>query len=112
MSNADGVLDQIDHALHDWDTSGDAMRWTPEPPPKPAAPTILDISAPMLRVATAVQEANAKIVRAFTNMAKQIVRLQVQIRRLTAAQAEAEAQIRRTAMHREYHRRQKRRSRR
>ena len=33
MSNADGVLDQIDHALHAWDTSADAMRWTPEPVP-------------------------------------------------------------------------------
>lgn len=30
--NPDEVLDQIDHALHDWDVSPDAMRWTPEAP--------------------------------------------------------------------------------
>lgn len=26
------VVDLIDHAVRDWETSGDAMRWTPEPP--------------------------------------------------------------------------------
>lgn len=25
------ILDQIDHAVHDWATSSDAMRWLPEP---------------------------------------------------------------------------------
>lgn len=29
------ILDQIDHALEDWGTSPDAMRWTPEPQPAP-----------------------------------------------------------------------------
>lgn len=32
MTRADDVIDNIDHALHDWDTSPDAMRWTPESP--------------------------------------------------------------------------------
>lgn len=35
------ILDQIDTALHDWTVSGDAMRSTPHPPPRPAtAPQI------------------------------------------------------------------------
>lgn len=38
MSNADGVLDQIDHVLNDWDTSDDAMRWTAQPRPQEADP--------------------------------------------------------------------------
>lgn len=33
MSNADGVLDQIDYAIDDWRTSRDAMRWKPDPVP-------------------------------------------------------------------------------
>lgn len=27
------ILDTIDNAIRDWQTSPDAMRWTPEPPP-------------------------------------------------------------------------------
>ncbi|HEY9415198.1 MAG TPA: hypothetical protein VIQ30_10595 [Pseudonocardia sp.] len=27
------ILETIDHAIEDWETSPDAMRWTPEPPP-------------------------------------------------------------------------------
>lgn len=39
MSTTDEVIGSIDHALRDFDTSDDAMRWTPEPaPPRPAAP--------------------------------------------------------------------------
>lgn len=38
MSNADGVLDQIDQALNDWDTSDDAMRWTAQPGPQETDP--------------------------------------------------------------------------
>lgn len=30
MTATNDVLDNIDHALHDWSTSPDAMRWTPE----------------------------------------------------------------------------------
>lgn len=39
MSTADHILDQIDHALHDWSVSDDAMRSQPvvEPQPKPFA---------------------------------------------------------------------------
>lgn len=33
MTTTDDVLGSIDHALRDFDTSDDAMRWTPEPAP-------------------------------------------------------------------------------
>lgn len=29
------IIDAIDHAITDYETSGDAMRWTPEPPVDP-----------------------------------------------------------------------------
>lgn len=59
MSGVEHVLASIDGALHDWTTSGDAMRWSPEPetapplqrqftgrlgfppPPRTAPPTLL-----------------------------------------------------------------------
>ena len=33
---ADGIVDAIDNALHDWATSQDAMRW--QPPTEPTRP--------------------------------------------------------------------------
>jgi hypothetical protein len=36
------VLDLIDRAIHDWHTSPDAMRWTPNNPPRPQPPTIFE----------------------------------------------------------------------
>ena len=35
MTTSDSVLDNIDHELHDWNTSPDAMRWIPGPPKRP-----------------------------------------------------------------------------
>jgi hypothetical protein len=110
MTTSDNVLDNIDHALHDWDTSADAMRWTPEPINAPQ-PTVMDITASMIRVAEVMRDAQEKLARAFTNMASQVVKIQAELRRLMAGQREAEAQIRRSAMRSEYHRRQKRRKR-
>ena len=107
MTNSDDVLDSIDHALHDWDTSADAMRWTPVVAPEPTV--VVNVTASMIRVADAMRDAQTKIARAFINMTSQVARLQVELRRLRAGQFEAEAQVRRSAMHREYHRRQKRR---
>ena len=111
MTHADDVLDSIDHALHAWDISADAMRWAPEPPVAPQW-AVVDISASAIRVAEAMRDAQAKIARAFINMTPQVARLQIELRRLMAGRLEAEAQVRRSGMHREYHRRQKRRGRR
>lgn len=36
MSTADHILDQIDHALGDYELSPDAMRWNPDARPSPA----------------------------------------------------------------------------
>lgn len=35
MTEVDRVLELIDHAVDDCSVSGDAMRWTPEPPERP-----------------------------------------------------------------------------
>lgn len=35
------VLDAIDGALDDWSVSGDAMRWSPEPKPRPQATLVM-----------------------------------------------------------------------
>ncbi|MEU5946298.1 hypothetical protein ABZ793_12140 [Micromonospora sp. NPDC047465] len=35
------ILDTIDNAITDYETSTDAMRWTPEPPATPPAPPVL-----------------------------------------------------------------------
>jgi hypothetical protein len=43
VSTADHILDQIDHALHDWTVSDDAMRSTPEPPPLPGRVPVVDM---------------------------------------------------------------------
>lgn len=110
MTTSDNVLDNIDHALHDWDMSPDAMRWTPEPVNAPQPP-VLDVTASMIRMGEVMRDAQEKLARAFTNMATSIIKIQVQIRHLIAGQREAEARIRRSALHSEYHRRQKRRKR-
>lgn len=39
-ANQPAVLDMIDHAIDDWETSPDAMRWTPDPPPVLKGPDI------------------------------------------------------------------------
>jgi hypothetical protein len=36
------VLDLIDRAIHDWHTSPDAMRWTPDSAPRPQPPTMFN----------------------------------------------------------------------
>lgn len=46
MPDTDTTLTLIDGALHDWDTSPDAMRWTPDA--KPAADPIDGISMAQL----------------------------------------------------------------
>ncbi|TDC34201.1 hypothetical protein E1211_17795 [Micromonospora sp. 15K316] len=54
---APSILDTIDNAIADWETSADAMRWTPEAPEQP---TGLVIHTPTLeQLATAAQIAAA-----------------------------------------------------
>lgn len=46
--DGDHVIDAIDNALDDWQVSGDAMRWTPDPPP--ASPTLPSAATVFLTV--------------------------------------------------------------
>ena len=110
MTNADGVLDQIDHALHDWDTSGDAMRWSAERPPTwPPVPTFdpMAFSRAANRFAEAYRAAIRGLVQKINEMSPVILRA---FRLMN--EIDATVQARRSAMHQEYHRRQKRRNRR
>ena len=109
MSHADGVLDQIDHALHDWGTSRDAMRWSPEAAPPPTPVPAFDpvaFSTAVNRFAAAYREA----MRGFALKLNEWSPVLSRAFRLMQ-QMDTEGQIRRSAMRREYHRRQKRRSR-
>lgn len=67
MTGTDAVLAAIDHALEDYDTSEDAMRWTPEPPPV----RVPSIYLPMftLPTGTSVAEAVQRMVRISTQFA-------------------------------------------
>lgn len=40
MTTVPDIVDTIDHALDDWSTSADAMRWTPEAPTVRARPVV------------------------------------------------------------------------
>lgn len=67
---SDPVLDTIDHVLHDFEVSGDAMRWTPEPRP---APTLTaDQIAAFGRVFATVGEAVNHQMRALAKAAQQV----------------------------------------
>jgi hypothetical protein len=107
MTTSDNVLDNIDHALHDWDTSPDAMRWTPEAPPGPVPrfdPVVFAAAAN--RFADAYRAAMRGLVQKLNEMSPVILRA---FRLMQSF--DADAQVRRSAMHSEYHRRQKRRKR-
>jgi hypothetical protein len=112
MTNADGVLDQIDHALHDWDTSDDAMRWTPEPVPVQPQLDPEAVRLALVRVgevATRAMEAYRSI---FTQFAAKMADLLPRMNELGRQIREMQAAERQHNLHVAYRRRQKRRSRR
>lgn len=67
---SDPVLDSIDHVLHDYEVSGDAMRWTPEPRPVPTL-TAGQIAA-FGRAFAAVGETVNRQMRAVVKVAQQV----------------------------------------
>jgi hypothetical protein len=112
MTNADGVLDQIDHALHDWDTSGDAMRWKPVPPP-------VTVDYKRIRVAFQVIGEHVRTqMRAFEKAMRQVAKVYSPFLHQMTAHDRTRCSTCRPysnpkplAFGAEYHRRQKRRSR-
>lgn len=97
---SDPTIDAIDHALDDWETSGDAMRWTMDPQVKPTPRLVIDIDPePFLR---AVRNA----VRAITKAMAQFQLAAVKVSRLMAAAEEQETRMRRARMHAAYRQRQ------
>lgn len=60
---SDDILETIDHALDDWATSGDAMRWTPEPPQEYFRATSFDLQPPSFDMRAAIMDAAQKIAR-------------------------------------------------
>lgn len=100
------LLDTIDNVLHDYETSPDAMRWTPDPVPRP--PTTAEIFQSFTRTAQQIAEVYGRAANQMVQaMAKWIPLINDLQRQLEAARA-AERQ---SAMHSAYRRRQKRRSR-
>lgn len=75
------ILDTIDHAIADWETSPDAMRWTPDPPPEqPTRQWVAFDTTPLLdseRLTasfTFVQAGLYELGRAFTEVARSFQR--------------------------------------
>jgi hypothetical protein len=67
------ILDLIDGAIHDVETSADAMRWSPDPPPRPstvptAPPGLTDWQL------TVLQEAFANLAAHMTELARAVFR--------------------------------------
>lgn len=147
MTHADSLLDNIDHALHDWDTSPDARRWTPERPKPPGFATGGQVSwAPLgtslsdttawrpighclsgmrlvsddesLRESYETAESYRRAMRSVTlsfqvqgDAFRALIDAIKSISPLWRDWLEQQANVRRSAMHSEYHRRQKRRKR-
>lgn len=68
-----GILDSIDGALRDFETSRDAMRWVPEEkreaaPPEPPAAVAVSLHVDIESFAGAVQEAAAVLWRFFDDI--------------------------------------------
>lgn len=118
---SDPVLDTIDHVLHDYETSPDAMRWTPEARPEVATPAV-DLEA-VRRSLAVIGELVTAYSKAITEFAQ---RLGKTFRRFSHAMAVANLNHMRSRCRicspmanpvplaingTEYHRRRKRRSR-
>lgn len=116
MTNADGVLDNIDHALHDWDLSADAMRWTPEPRP-PATLTPDQVQA-LSRAFNAIGARVAAGIKGMTKALQQFGASYLKLAHRVADHDRVRCRVcrpysnpRPLALGSEYHRRQKRRKR-
>lgn len=62
--SSDSVLETIDNALHDWDTSPDAMRWTPDHPGSQIEHTPSSVILTINVDTTRAREAFARMVQA------------------------------------------------
>lgn len=114
MSDATaGILSTIDGALRDYALSGDAMRWAPpgtpasQLPARPAAITVEFDTGPFM---AALADAAAAAGRLIAGMARALKPLAAVAATITEADASHRAQMR--AMHVEYARRRKARTRR
>jgi hypothetical protein len=112
MTTSDSVLDNIDHALHDWNTSPDAMRWRPEPPPA-------TVDYKKMRIAFQVIGQHVQTqMRALNKAMQQVGKVYTQVAHRLMAHDRVRCRVCRPysnpkplAFGAEYHRRQKRRKR-
>lgn len=78
MSTSEDVLEAIDNAVEDWETSGDAMRWTPEVPDIYAAlgpERMAALQHAFRQVSVTVRVMVRQYTRAFGRMAHRLHRL-------------------------------------
>lgn len=112
MTHADDVLDSIDHALHDWDTSADAMRWTPEPIPVPPQLDPEAVRLALVRVGEVATRAVEAYRSIFTQFAAKMADLLPRMNELGRQIREAQAAERQHNLHVAYRHRTRRRNRR
>jgi asparagine synthetase B (glutamine-hydrolysing) len=114
------VLDNIDRALHDWDTSPDAMRWVPERAPEPPAPVALTsdqiqaLSRVFSSIGAQVAAGIARLSKAFQQFGAGYLKIAhrvIEHDRVRCRVCRPYSNPRPLAFGAEYHRRQKRRNR-
>jgi hypothetical protein len=109
MSTTDEVIGSIDHALRDFATGPDAMRWTPEPPPE--GWRVAPVAWPQVTFAADISGFQAAIERArdaFRPMFEAVLKLALAFSQLPDPASDA----RRTRLHTTYRARSRRRTRR
>lgn len=111
---SDPTLDAIDHVLHDWDTSPDAMRWTPEPPKRPelTSDQIQALGRVFNTVGATVADGLKRLTKAFQQAGKAYAKFAHQVMehdRVRCRVCRPYANPKPVAFGAEYHRRQKRR---
>ena len=102
------ILETIDNALDDWTVSGDAMRWTGDPPPAPKFPPPRMAQFNISIDLRAFREAMAKIAEAMGPMVRAVAKFQRDLDRMAAREAARRHQpVALCIDGHEYHRRRK-----
>lgn len=116
---SDPVLDSIDHVLHDFDTSPDAMRWTPEPAKQPRMELTPDQIQALRRVFNTAGEAVARGIKSLTKAFERAGKAYLNFAHQVSAHDRTRCRVCRPyanpkplAFGAEYHRRSRRRNRR
>jgi hypothetical protein len=114
MSTTDEVIGSIDHALRDFATGPDAMRWSPDPPKVRDRASIftLALQADVTRFTAAMAEATVRWEAAFRPVLKAVAKAMAEMGNALWVPPDSERAERLANMHAAYRSRARRRTRR